>query len=103
MRRTAFRISISVVGGQGNTSFFSFTRSFVDCRPSRVAESTAGSNGDVIDVEGFSGPLVSVSVLRWLTTFTSSAYAVVRVVELEEITGSILGTHFADQIDELRV
>ena len=26
-----------------------------------------------------------------------------RVVELEEITGSILGTHFADQIDELRV
>ena len=61
---------------------------------SRVAESTAGSSGDVIDVEGFSGPLVKVAVVNWLTTFTSSAYAVVRVVE--EVSDSVASAHCAD-------
>ncbi len=75
--------------------------SAIQLLPSRPAMSAATVLSHGISVECLSGPLCLIAVVNWLTTSSSSAYAVVRVVE--EVSDSGASTHCAYQIDEVRV
>ena len=68
--------------------------SAIQLLPSRVALSAAAVLPDGISVECLSGPLCLVAVVNWLTTSSSSLYAVVRVVE--EVSDSVASAHCAD-------